>query len=75
MNDKPEIFYPYNESFNQYGEAKAGMIRAQNFCNRQNQLKGGHWVIHTKAQHDEWWNSVGRAQFEAQVYIGAKKLA
>ena len=74
MNDKPEIFYPYNETFKTYGEAKAGMARAQAICDRENQLKGGRWVVHTKAQHDEWWNRVGRAQFEAQVYVGAKGL-
>ena len=53
------IYYPYNESFKYYGLPKAGK-RAQQFVNRQNELKGGHWVLHTKEQYDEWFARKGQ---------------
>ena len=70
---KPEIFYPYNETFKYYGPPRAGK-RAQEYCDEQNECFGGHWVLHTKDQHDDWWNSVGRAQFEAKEYLEKNRL-
>jgi len=52
------IYYPYNESFKTYGPPRAGK-RAQEYVDAQNELKGGHWVIHTKEQYDEWYRSHG----------------
>lgn len=57
----PVVWYPYNESFKFYGEPRAGK-RAQQFIDAKNQLKGGHWVLHTKAQYAEWYAREGRAK-------------
>lgn len=61
MEEKPEIFYPYNETFKHYAEPRAGK-RAKEFVDRKNKEKGGHWVIHTKSQYDEWYRTVGQHQ-------------
>lgn len=41
------IYYPYNETFQKYGEPRAGK-RAWEFIERENNLKGGLWILHTK---------------------------
>jgi hypothetical protein len=55
------IHYPYNETFLYYAEPRAGK-RALEFVDRKNKEKGGTWVLHTKAQYDEWYRAIGEHQ-------------
>ncbi len=67
MKNKPEMFYPYNETFEIYGPPKAGLKRAKEFCEKI-QGKSGNWIIHTEKQHDEWWNSKGKFANDAKGF-------
>lgn len=53
------VYYPYNETFEFYGEPRAGK-RAQAFVDFQNLRKGGRWVIHSKEQYKAWYESKGK---------------
>ena len=53
------IYYPYNETFQFYELPKAGK-RAHQFIEDKNQCKGGHWVLHTKEQYDDWYRKKGQ---------------
>ena len=65
---KPTVHYPYNETFDFYGEPRAGK-RAQEFVDHRNRFKGGHWVLHTKEQYE----ASGRAQREMRHNPGADR--
>jgi hypothetical protein len=52
------VWYPYNETFKEYGEPRCG-VRAHSFIAYRNTLKGGHWVLHTREQYAEWYEKVG----------------
>ena len=58
LSDKT-IYYPYNETCDVYGPPRAGK-RAQQYCDEKNQYKGGHYVLHTKKQYDEWYEKKGQ---------------
>lgn len=57
---KPEVFWPYNNSFGFYHPVPLAGKRAQQFVDAQNKCKGGHWTLHTIAQYDEWYNKKGQ---------------
>jgi len=54
-----EIFYPYNETFPEYSEPRAGK-RAKAFVDQKNREKGGIWVLHSKEQYDKWYLEKGQ---------------
>lgn len=56
-----QIYYAYNESFNRYHDLPLAGKRAEAFVNDRNQYKGGHWVLHTKEQYNDWYEKKGKA--------------
>ncbi len=60
MNEKPQIWYPYNETFGFYHDLPLAGKRAKQFIDRHNDCKGGHWVLHTREQHYEWHEKKGK---------------
>jgi hypothetical protein len=72
MSDTSEIYYPYNSTFQFYGEPRAGK-RGQQFVDRQNKMKGGMWELHTKAQYDEWYSKVGKPKEDAKYQIAWRR--
>lgn len=49
-----EMMYPYNETFDYFGEPRMGLERAKQYIDRMNMCKGGHWVLGTKDAYDAW---------------------
>lgn len=54
------IYWCYNETFGFYHDVPLAGKRAENFVNRKNECKGGHWVLHTPEQHKAWYEAKGR---------------
>ena len=57
----PELFYLYNDTFKHYAEGAGRKEKeappmprkqAQKAIDGRNRYKGGHWVLHTVAEHD-----------------------
>jgi hypothetical protein len=49
-----KMIYPYNETFDYFGEPRASIERAQSYIDRMNTCKGGHWVLRGKEEYDAW---------------------
>ena len=45
-------YYPYCETFDKY-ESAMTKEQAEAFVTQRNKCKGGHWVVHTKEEHDQ----------------------
>lgn len=64
------IYCPYNETFGFYTLPKAGK-RAQAFIDQRNVCKGGHWVLHSKEQYQDWFRRKGQYILNLELMGGA----
>jgi hypothetical protein len=53
-------YWPWNETFQKYHDTTLFGQEAFDFIERRNECKGGHWVLHTKQQYDEWYTAKGQ---------------
>lgn len=54
------VYYPYNITWKRYHDMPLAGKRAFDFIDRKNQCKGGHWVLHSSEQYQQWYDTVGK---------------
>ena len=53
-NTRQKIYRPYNKTFDCYHDQNMQLGQAEAFIKDRNRCKGGHWVLHTEIQYQEW---------------------
>ena len=54
------VYWPYNETFGCFRETPLAGRRAQEFVDKNNLCKGGHWVLCSPEEYQRWYEAKGQ---------------